>query len=518
MSDAFTDLKRITKSNIPAANVPIRIEVPKEPSSNKIASESQTRLKRGRPLDSKDKNPRKRSAKNDKDNIIKDSPEETQNLINPDIPEEISESETQVNEELSISSTGNEEVFGPVVQTPDGIKPVGYKWVFVRKRNKKNEIVRYKARLVAQRFSQRPGVDYEETYSPIMDAITFRYLIASEFVILVVYMDDINLIGTPEEVQKAIEYLKKEFELEDLGKIKLCLDLQIEHLADGIFIHQTAYTQKVLKRFYMDKAYPLSTPIVVRSLDVSKDPLRPLEEGKEILDPKVPYLNAIGALMYLVNATRSDIISSVNLLARYNFFPMRRHWNGLKHILRYLKGTIDMGLFYTNKVSPDLVGYVDAALLNLSLHEPNKALIASYGGVKSLIYMLNTGTDTSKQNAACALLSLALVNEYKMSIGACGRIPPLVCLLANGTNRGKKDAMTTLYKLCSVRLNKEKAINSGVVKPLVGLVGEQRNGLAEKAMVVLSILDGIDIGKDVIVEEGGIAALVEAIEDFSDLS
>ena len=70
------------------------------------------------------------------------------------------------------------EVFGSVVQTPEGVKPVGYKWIFVRKRNEKNEIMRYKARLVAQGFSQRPGVDYEETYSPVVDAITFRYLIS----------------------------------------------------------------------------------------------------------------------------------------------------------------------------------------------------------------------------------------------------------------------------------------------------------------------------------------------------
>ena len=53
--------------------------------------------------------------------------------------------------------------FGPIVQTPNGIKPVGYKWIFVRKRNEKNEIQRYKARLVAQEFSQRLDVDYEET-------------------------------------------------------------------------------------------------------------------------------------------------------------------------------------------------------------------------------------------------------------------------------------------------------------------------------------------------------------------
>ena len=61
---------------------------------------------------------------------------------------------------------------------PEAVRPVGYKWVFVWKRNEKNEIVRYKARLVAQDFSQRPGINYEETYSPVMDAITFRYLIS----------------------------------------------------------------------------------------------------------------------------------------------------------------------------------------------------------------------------------------------------------------------------------------------------------------------------------------------------
>ena len=56
--------------------------------------------------------------------------------------------------------------------------PVGYKWIFVCKQNEKNEIIRYKARLVAQGFSQRPGIDYEEAYAPVMDAITFRFFIS----------------------------------------------------------------------------------------------------------------------------------------------------------------------------------------------------------------------------------------------------------------------------------------------------------------------------------------------------
>ena len=50
--------------------------------------------------------------------------------------------------------------------------------MFVRKRNDKNEIARYKARLVAKGFSQILGIDYDETYSPVMDIITFRYLIS----------------------------------------------------------------------------------------------------------------------------------------------------------------------------------------------------------------------------------------------------------------------------------------------------------------------------------------------------
>ncbi|XP_070028712.1 secreted RxLR effector protein 161-like [Nicotiana sylvestris] len=131
----------------------------------------------------------------------------------------------------------------------------------------------------------------------------------------------------------------------------------------------------------MDGAHPLSTPMVVRSLDVNKDLFRPQEENEELLGPEVPYLSAIGALMYLANTTRPDITFLVNVLARYSSPPTMRHWNGIKHILRYLKGTIDMGLFYANNCSPDLVGYVDAGYLS----DPHKArsqicYVFTYGG------------------------------------------------------------------------------------------------------------------------------------------
>ena len=64
------------------------------------------------------------------------------------------------------------------------------------------------------------------------------------------------------------------------------------------------------------------------------------------------------------NYTQSDIAFAVNLLARYSSAPTRRHWNGIKHILRYLRGTTDLGLLYSNGSKPQLVGYADAGYLS----------------------------------------------------------------------------------------------------------------------------------------------------------
>lgn len=516
LPNAFSDPKNITKSHIPAINAPSKIDIPEGRSC--VTNESKPRMKRGRPIGSQDKNPRKRKGAKIQDGQMMTSEESLKfDMTNP---EEIQVPETPIaNEEIStdyvmsgviwdrskididdvfaynvaldimndkedqepksigeckrrddwikwkeamnseLKSLVKREVFGPVVHTPEGVKPVGHKWVFVRKRNENGEIIRYKARLVAQGFSQRPGIDYEETYSPVVDATTFRYLIhlavneglnlrlldvvtaylygslnndiymklpegfklpkacnsgyreqysiklnrslyglkqsgrmwyerlseyllkegyknndvcpcvfikrsGSEFVIIAVYVDDLNIIGTPGELSNAVEYLKKEFEMKDLGKTKFCLGLQIEHLKNGILVHQSTYIEKVLKRFYMEKAHPLSTPMIVRSLEVDKDPFRPCENDEEVLGPEVPYLSAIGALMYLAGHTRPDISFSVNLLARYSTNPTGRHWNGVKHLLRYLQGTKDMGLYFSNIPKANLIGFADAGYLS----------------------------------------------------------------------------------------------------------------------------------------------------------
>ena len=114
----------------------------------------------------------------------------------------------------------------------------------------------------------------------------------------------------------------------------------------------------------MEKSHALSTPMVVRTLDVEKDPFRPPSDDEEILGPEVPYLSAIGALLFLASHTRPDISFSLNLLARYSSCPTRRHWNGVKQIFRYLQGTKDMGLYYINSSERNLVGFADAGYLS----------------------------------------------------------------------------------------------------------------------------------------------------------
>ena len=73
--------------------------------------------------------------------------------------------------------------------------------------------------------------------------------------------------------------------MKELRKTKFCLYLQIEHFPTGVLVHQSAYTKKILKRFYIDKAQPLSSPMIVHSLDMKNDQFRPYEKGEELLSP-----------------------------------------------------------------------------------------------------------------------------------------------------------------------------------------------------------------------------------------
>ena len=117
--------------------------------------------------------------------------------------------------------------------------------------------------------------------------------------------------------------------MKDLERTKFCLGMQIKHLPSRVLVYQSAYTKKILRRFYIDKAHPLSSPMVVRSFDMKNDSFRPYEKGEELLGLEVPYISVIGTLTYLVNYTCSDIAFFVNLLARevqFLYNPKTLEW------------------------------------------------------------------------------------------------------------------------------------------------------------------------------------------------
>ena len=113
--------------------------------------------------------------------------------------------------------------------------------------------------------------------------------------------------------------------MKDLGKTKFFLSLQIERFSFEVLIHQSTYTKKFFKCFYIDKAHPLSLLMVVCLVDVKKGQFCPCENGKQLLSLEVPYLSAIGALMYLANCTPLGISFFVNLLSMYSFSQTQRH-------------------------------------------------------------------------------------------------------------------------------------------------------------------------------------------------
>jgi hypothetical protein len=169
---------------------------------------------------------------------------------------------------------------------------------------------------------------------------------STDFCIISVYIDDLNIIGHVKDIDEARNHLKKEFKIKYLSATKFCLGLQIEHLQTGILVHQYAYIKKVLKKFNMDKAYPQRIPMTIRALEKDKDPFRPKQNGEDILGAEYPYLSAIRALVYLANNTRPDIAFAVNCLVRQSAAPTMCHWNDIKNILRYLNDIIDLGLFF----------------------------------------------------------------------------------------------------------------------------------------------------------------------------
>ncbi|GJY32937.1 retrovirus-related pol polyprotein from transposon TNT 1-94 [Tanacetum coccineum] len=141
------------------------------------------------------------------------------------------------------------------------------------------------------------------------------------------------------------------FEMSLMGEMKLFLRLQIHQSLQGIFINQAKYALEILKKHGMDKCESIGTPMA------TKPKLDEDLSGKPV--DQTDYHSKIGSLMYLTSS-RPDIVQAVCYCARYQARPTKKHLKEVKRIFRYLRGTINMGLWYSKDSGFKLIAFLDS--------------------------------------------------------------------------------------------------------------------------------------------------------------
>ncbi|GJU14367.1 putative ribonuclease H-like domain-containing protein [Tanacetum coccineum] len=279
-------------------------------------------------------------------------------------------------------------------------------------------VIRNKARLVAQGYTQEEGINYDEVFAPVARIKAIRLFLAyASFKDFVVYQMDVKsafLYGKIEEevyvcqppgfedpdfpdrvykVEKALYglhqaprawyetlstyLLDNRFQrgkidktlfikrykgdillMSSMGELTFFLGLQVKQKKDGIFISQDKYVAEILKKFGFTEVKTASTPMETQK------PLLKDEDGEEV--DVYMYRSMIGSLMYLTSS-RPDIMFAVCACARYQVNPKVSHLHVVKRIFRYLKGQPKLSLWYPKDSPFDLVAYTDSDYAGASL-------------------------------------------------------------------------------------------------------------------------------------------------------
>ena len=170
-------------------------------------------------------------------------------------------------------------------------------------------------------------------------------------ILVQVYVDDIIFGSTNDNLCKRFtKLMQSKFEMSLMGELKFFLGLQVNQRLYGIFICQSKYLKELLKKYNMEDSTsartPSSTAIKLGTCDNSIK-----------LDVS-SYRGMIGSFLYLT-ASRLDIMYATCLCARFQANPRDLHLVAMKRILRYLKGTPNLGIQYPKESGFNLVGYTD---------------------------------------------------------------------------------------------------------------------------------------------------------------
>ncbi|KAH9736625.1 retrovirus-related pol polyprotein from transposon RE1 [Citrus sinensis] len=248
-----------------------------------------------------------------------------------------------------------------LVQPSFPVKIIGSKWVYRIKYNPDGSISRYKARLVDINNAFLNGHLTEEAprawFDKLKQVLTAQWgfqnsksdtslffkKVQSHLLLVLVYVDDIIVTGSSScLIQQVISNLQSTFALKDLGELNYFLGIQVVKNSSGLHLSQSKYIVDLLHKVNLQDCTPCSTPMAAGTSLTKSD--------SELFDNATLYRSTIGALQY-ATLTRPKIAFSVNKLGQFLAAPTVNHWQACKRILRYLKGTLHLGLqFYSHGV------------------------------------------------------------------------------------------------------------------------------------------------------------------------
>nr|GEV19596.1 hypothetical protein [Tanacetum cinerariifolium] len=261
-----------------------------------------------------------------------------------------------------------------LVDLLNGKRAIGTKWVFRNKKDERGIVVRNKARLVAQGYTQDKGIDYDEVFAPVarIEAISTT---------IQVYVDDIIFGSTNNFLCDEFEQMMhKRFQMSSVGELTFFLGLQVKQKDDGIFISQDKYVADILKKFNFTTVKTASTSI---------EPNKGLIKDAEAKDVDVHlYRLMIRSLVYLT-ASRLDIIFVVCACARFQVTPKTSHLYDVKRIFRYSKGQPKLGLWYPKDSPFDLENFSDSDYAGASIDRKSTTGGCQFLGKRHVLWIQN---------------------------------------------------------------------------------------------------------------------------------